>query len=82
MMNPRQRARKVVLGKKRMVRCYYCLEMKPVKDITIDHVVPRSRGGGYDRRNLRPACKQCNERKGSKTPEEFFDELERERATG
>jgi hypothetical protein len=47
--------------------CSYCgLECVP----TIDHVVPRSRGGDDTPSNLVVACRSCNSRKGARTPEE------------
>lgn len=48
--------------------CQYC-GMK-TKDLTIDHVVPRHRGGRHTWDNLVSACKSCNHRKGGKAPEE------------
>lgn len=58
--------------------CHYCsrivfrehenLKMK----VTLDHVVPTSKGGGrYDFHNLVPACFNCNRKKGDLTVEEF-----------
>ena len=38
--------------------------------LTRDHVKPVSRGGGNHWLNVVTACKRCNTRKGSKTPEE------------
>lgn len=48
--------------------CRYC--GRPVEAPTIDHVVPRSRGGRNSLVNLVVACKQCGSRKGDRTPEE------------
>ena len=47
--------------------CQYC---GSIKDLSIDHVLPRSRGGGSSWKNLVAACKPCNARKGDETPEE------------
>jgi 5-methylcytosine-specific restriction endonuclease McrA len=47
--------------------CVYC---GTKKDLTLDHVMPSSRGGGSGWHNLVTACKQCNSRKGDRTPEE------------
>lgn len=47
--------------------CQYC---GSEKDLSIDHVLPRSRGGGSSWKNLVAACKPCNARKGDETPEE------------
>lgn len=39
-------------------------------DFTIDHVIPRSRGGQNTWTNTACACPQCNQRKGDRTPHE------------
>lgn len=38
---------------------------------SVDHVLPRSRGGGDDPANLVAACLPCNQLKGDRTPEEI-----------
>lgn len=48
--------------------CQYCGTKS--KDLTIDHIVPRHRGGHHTWENLVSACKACNHRKGGKTLEE------------
>lgn len=48
--------------------CQYC--GKATHDLTIDHVTPKSRGGTHTWENLVSACKECNHRKGGRTPEE------------
>lgn len=48
--------------------CQYC-GLK-TKDLTIDHLVPRHRGGRHTWDNLVSACRACNHRKGGKTPDE------------
>ena len=48
--------------------CWYCGASEAP---TLDHVMPRSRGGADDPENLVPACKSCNSSKGAKTPEEW-----------
>ena len=50
--------------------CQYCGRRPPLRDLNIDHVMPRSRGGGDSWENLVTACRPCNLRKGWKTPEE------------
>ena len=45
--------------------CQYCGHRGG--DLTIDHIVPRSRGGEHSWENLVSACKACNHRKGGKT---------------
>jgi hypothetical protein len=51
-------------------QCQYCSRRPPLRDLNIDHVVPRSRGGGDTWENLVTACRVCNLRKGWRTPEE------------
>lgn len=45
--------------------CQYC--GRQAGDLTIDHVIPRSRGGPHTWDNLVSACKTCNHRKGGKS---------------
>ena len=51
--------------------CQYCgLKSKNPKSLTIDHVMPRSRGGDSSWTNLVTACAKCNTKKGNKKPNE------------
>jgi len=50
--------------------CQYCGEKLAGPELTIDHVLPRSRGGKTDWLNCVIACYRCNTKKGDKTPEE------------
>lgn len=51
-------------------QCQYCGKVLPKQELTIDHVIPRSRGGKDSWDNLVLACLQCNLKKGNRTPEE------------
>lgn len=51
-------------------RCQYCGERKEMRDLNYDHVVPRVRGGHTVWENIVTSCYACNDRKGSRTPEE------------
>lgn len=44
--------------------CQYC--GRQTRELTIDHVIPRSRGGPHTWDNLVSACRSCNHRKGGK----------------
>ena len=48
--------------------CQYCGTRG--RDLTLDHVIPRHRGGKHTWENLVTACRACNHRKGGKTLEE------------
>ncbi len=50
--------------------CQYCGATPGRDALTVDHVIPRSRGGSRSWRNLVTACKRCNHKKGSHTPAE------------
>ena len=49
------------------LKCLYC---DSTKQLTIDHVIPRSRGGINTWENLATCCSRCNGKKGDRTPEE------------
>ena len=64
--------RKVMLSRKNILRrdgfrCQYCGTRGA---LTVDHVLPKSRGGRDRWENLVAACVPCNNRKGNRTPEE------------
>lgn len=60
--------------KKYGLRCYYCFREKEVYEITLDHVIPKSKGGLFTLENLVPACRYCNTKKANHilTREEVF----------
>ncbi|MFP3904888.1 MAG: HNH endonuclease [Armatimonadota bacterium] len=49
-------------------RCQYC--GRKTGNLTIDHVIPRERGGSDTWENLAACCRACNARKGNRTPRE------------
>lgn len=64
------RFRKKVLFNRDGWKCQFCSVKLNWENITIDHVMPSSRGGGTTWMNCVAACKPCNKRKANKTPEE------------
>ncbi len=48
--------------------CQYC--GKKVSNLTIDHILPRSKGGKHTWENLTTACADCNHRKGNRTEDQ------------
>lgn len=57
-------------------RCQYC--GTEGVELTLDHVMPRYRGGPHEWENLVAACRVCNHRKGGRTPAEAHMRLLRE----
>ncbi len=67
---PRKR---IVLSRKNIIKrdahsCQYCGNSSG--PITVDHVIPKGRGGEDSWENLVCACTKCNNKKGNRTPEE------------
>ena len=61
---------RISFSKKKVFRrdnytCQYCGHSG--RDLTIDHVIPKSRGGRTSWENMVVACKRCNLRKGNRT---------------
>lgn len=50
--------------------CQYCGDKFCFSDLTMDHVVPKSRGGDRIWTNIVACCKKCNSKKSNRTPEE------------
>jgi 5-methylcytosine-specific restriction endonuclease McrA len=50
--------------------CQYCGAQPAKGSLTLDHVVPRSRGGEHRWENVVSACIPCNQRKGGRIPRE------------
>jgi|TARA_R100000081_G_scaffold91511_2_gene69711 5-methylcytosine-specific restriction endonuclease McrA len=70
--------RKVPLSRENVFRRdrYHCLYCGSKKNLTIDHVIPRSKGGKNDWKNLATCCKSCNIKKDNKDLDEVELELE------
>ncbi len=50
--------------------CQFCAQVMPAAELTLDHIVPRSRGGESSWENLVTCCHRCNNRKGDRLPDE------------
>jgi 5-methylcytosine-specific restriction endonuclease McrA len=51
-------------------KCQYCGTPFEHKELTYDHVIPRSKGGQTEWTNVVTCCTACNLKKGGRTPEE------------
>ena len=69
-------SRKNILMRDRYT-CQYCHKTLPSGELTLDHVIPRSRAGESAWENLVACCHHCNNRKGNRTPEEAGMKLAR-----
>jgi 5-methylcytosine-specific restriction endonuclease McrA len=60
--------------------CVWCGRALWRRDLTLEHVVPRSRGGHATPENALVACRRCNRRRGSKPVDAYVRDLLREGA--
>ena len=65
--------KKILLSRKNIIkrdghRCQYCGQSRTA--MTVDHVIPKNRGGVEVWENLVCACVRCNNKKGDRTPDE------------
>jgi 5-methylcytosine-specific restriction endonuclease McrA len=49
-------------------RCQYCGQSRPMSQLSLDHVMPRSQGGKTTWENVVCSCVGCNSKKGGRTP--------------
>ena len=70
-------SRKNILMRDRYT-CQYCLKVLPSSELTLDHVIPRSRAGETTWENLVACCHPCNNKKGNRTPDEAGMKLARQ----
>lgn len=57
-------------------QCYYCQVPLNRDSVTMDHIVPVSRGGKSSKGNVVPCCKECNNNKKALTAVEWVQYLE------
>jgi 5-methylcytosine-specific restriction endonuclease McrA len=61
--------------------CYYCGKKFKASELTMDHLIPLTRGGRTVQANVVPACKECNNKKKYLLPmewEEYLESLKKE----
>lgn len=66
------------LFKRDKYTCMYCGAQPGPEELTIDHVLPKSRGGVSSWENCALACMPCNKRKANRTPDEAGMKLRRQ----
>jgi len=62
--------------------CYYCNRPTPSGKLTMDHIVPISRGGKSVKGNVVPSCKECNNKKKELLPMEWEQYLNKLKSDG
>jgi len=72
--------KKIILSRKNILRrdshrCQYCGKSDIM--LTVDHIMPKAKGGEDSWENLVTACVECNNRKGDRTPEDAHMKLHR-----
>lgn len=75
-LNKTERLRKLCFTRENVYQrdnyqCQYCTGFFPKGELTLDHVMPLSRGGPKNWENIVTACSKCNLKKGDKTPGEM-----------
>ncbi len=56
-------------------KCQYCGERKTTRELTFDHVLPKSRGGKTTWENIVACCRPCNNKKSNRLPDEAHMKL-------
>jgi len=76
LINQRRRAKtsEFVVLEKDIASIYSrpCVRCNKTSNITLDHIIPLSRGGAHSVGNFQPLCKSCNSSKGAKTMTEWI----------
>jgi 5-methylcytosine-specific restriction endonuclease McrA len=57
--------------------CHYCGRKFRIDELTMDHIIPLSRGGRSEKINIVPSCKECNNQKRYLLPSEWDEYLHR-----
>lgn len=69
--NKRLRKKRSLVRGARRAPCCHCLREFDFNELTIDHIIPKSRGGSYKLSNLVVACAPCNNDRGDLNFDEF-----------
>ena len=79
---PNYRTHKHSLYGKQEGQCVECLVLFPFRNMTVDHIIPQSRGGSAHLENLQLLCNACNSMKGAGSQEAFVAKLRAEGIRG
>ena len=79
---PNYRTHKHSLYGKQEGQCVGCLTLFPFRNMTVDHIIPQSKGGSGHLENLQLLCNACNSMKGAGSQEVFVARLRAEGIRG
>jgi 5-methylcytosine-specific restriction endonuclease McrA len=71
----RREAKALLMAGRPWVQCHYCGKWIFPTNATLDHIVPRSRGGDNSLSNLLLCCRGCNQGKGSTGYQDFVSKV-------
>lgn len=54
-------------------KCHYCARSIGIGKATLDHIVPKSKGGPWKKSNMVVACEPCNNKRGDMDYQEFLE---------
>lgn len=54
-------------------KCHYCAGALALGNATLDHIVPKSKGGPWKKTNMVVACEPCNKKRGDMDYQEFLE---------
>ena len=60
------RRKRLIAWRNHDAHCYFCKTLITLAEMTIDHLIPKSKGGTNHISNLVPCCKPCNQKKANK----------------
>lgn len=69
-----KKQKKKSVWKKSNGRCSHCGALTGSRNRTVDHYIPKSKGGTMDSKNLLPVCRNCNKARGNMdvVPEKYY----------
>jgi 5-methylcytosine-specific restriction endonuclease McrA len=79
-LTPTKAFKLAAFKRRRQRECEYCGKKLTFEQATVDHHIPKAKGGYNRRGNMRIACNDCNQRKGSMDPGTFMALLAQEAA--
>ncbi len=69
----KRRLKEKLFGGRRCAPCCFCRRELTMSSSTLEHVIPLSHGGGWDKENLRLSCGSCNNERGNEDFAKFRD---------